>query len=90
MTCSKGFPDPNNKSGEVGAGGIFDLPTSDERKLQSPGTDKLFWILVGLVVVLFWIDIGFSLDDFCCILFSDGFDFKNREMMTVFWWFFKF
>ena len=42
MTCSKGFPDPNNKSGEVGAGGIFDLPTSDERKLQSPGTDKLF------------------------------------------------
>ena len=40
MTCSKGFPDPNNKSGEVG--GIFDLPPSDERKLRSPGTDKLF------------------------------------------------
>ena len=40
MTCSKGFPDPNNKSGE--GGGIFDLPPSDERKLRSPGTDKLF------------------------------------------------
>ena len=61
MICSKGFPDPNNKSGEVG-GGIFDLPPSDERKLRSPGRDKLFLILVGLVV--FWIDVGFSFLDF--------------------------
>ena len=68
MTCSKGFPDPNNKSGEVG--GIFDLPPSDERKLRSPGTDKLFWILVGLPVG-FWTDIWFSLD--FCWIFSDGF-----------------
>ena len=72
MICSKGFPDPNNKSGEVG-GGIFDLPPSDERKLRSPGRDKLFLILVGLVV--FWIDVGFSFLDFTIwVTNTDGFE----------------
>ena len=79
MICSKGFPDPNNKSGEVG-GGIFDLPPSDERKLRSPGIDKLFWILVGLVI--FWIDVGFSFLDFCWILERDS--VKNQENMRTF------